>query len=468
MRIYPVLFTLVVTGILITTGCDLEKIDPATPPEAKFTVTNDGCYFPCTITFTNQSTHATSYQWDFGDGNTSTEDNPEHLYNTNGSFTVTLKALGDAGTEDQITATVTIQKPVTFTTFFGNLNDIEENGNDVIELDEGGYVIVGHQEQAPNTDNDGYIVRFDANGQMMWNTHVGGSSYDAFNGIVRAPDGGFMVVGTTYSFGAGGSDMYICKFNSNGTHQFTKTYGGTEYDYGNSIIAVNNGYVMVGAAPDVNFNQDVFLVKTDLNGNKIWEKFLDGGNYESATKIIQTADGGFAIIGFSSAGNNTDMLLIKTNSNGDKIFEKLYGGSEYETAYGIVEYPGGGFVLAGATASFGLGDQDAYIVRTDASGNELWSFPYGVDSYDWFNSIAIAPDGGLVACGTGTQSLLVYLLKIDPSGTKVWERYFDPYYATSIKATRDNGFIITGARNNPTDGEEDLYLIKTDADGNVN
>ncbi|MDX2249399.1 MAG: PKD domain-containing protein [Bacteroidia bacterium] len=468
MRISPHFCTLFIAGFLFLTSCELDPVNPVTPPEAKFTVTNDGCYYPCTVSFANQSTNATSYLWDFGDGVTSTEKDPDHLYDDDGTYTVKLTALGDAGTEDEATTTVTIQKPRTFATFFGNLNEIEENGNDVLELDEGGYVVVGHQEKSPNLDNDGFIVRFDANGQVVWNTAVGGTSYDVFNGVVRASDGGFMVVGTTYSSGAGGSDMYVCKFNSNGSHLFTKTYGGTEYDYGNSIIAVNNGYVLVGAIPDINFQQDVFLVKIDLNGNVIWQKMLDGGNYESGTKIIQTADGGFAITGFSSAGNNTDMMLIKTNANGDKLFEKLYGGAEYESGNGILEYPGGGFVIVGATASFGQGDQDAYIVRTDASGNELWSFPYGVDSYDWFNSIALAPDGGLVACGTGTQSLLVYLLKIDNSGTKVWERYYDSYYATSIKATRDNGFIITGARNNPTDSEEDIYLIKTDGDGNVN
>ncbi|MEZ4824925.1 MAG: hypothetical protein R3C61_01325 [Bacteroidia bacterium] len=146
----------------------------------------------------------------------------------------------------------------------------------------------------------------------------------------------------------------------------------------------------------------------------------------------------------------------------------MEAGNIYRSADEILEYPGGGFILAGATASYGQGEQDAYIVRTDGNGNEIWAFPYGENSYDWVNSVTIAPDGGIVACGTGTQSLLVYLLKVDPSGTKVWERFYDSYYATSIKAASDNGFIITGARNNPSDNEEDVYLIKTDADGNVN
>ena len=166
--------------------------------------------------------------------------------------------------------------------------------------------------------------------------------------------------------------------------KWNKTYGGMADDEAYSVVqTVDGGYAIVGHTYSFGVgNGDFWLVKTDANGNAQWSKTYGGVNYDHAHSVIQTDDGGYAIAGYTYSYGygvpaSPDLWLVKIDANGNMEWNKTYGGTRQDFSDGgLVETSDGGYALAGFTYSFGGGASDFWLVKTDSSGNQQWSKTY--------------------------------------------------------------------------------------------
>jgi hypothetical protein len=154
---------------------------------------------------------------------------------------------------------------------------------------------------------------------IEWRKTFGGTLRDIGSSLIQTTDGGFALVGETFSYGAGETDMWLVKTDANGEHKWDATFGGTEYDDGLSLVqTVDSGFVLVGTTESYGTGEtDMWLVKTDANGEHEWNTTFGGTEYDDGLSLIQTTDGGFAKIGSTKSygAGYADMWLIKTNDS---------------------------------------------------------------------------------------------------------------------------------------------------------
>ncbi len=360
---------------------------------------------------------------------------------------------------------------ITFTKIFNGSNG---SGSSVRQSSEGGFIIAGITFTSGTGQGDVYLIKTDVSGNEIWEKTFGGSERDGGSSVQQTSDGGFIIAGYTFSYGAGSKDVYLIKTDASGNKIWEKTFGGSSDDCGYSLQQTSDsGFIIVGRTESFGAGQgDVHLIKTDASGNEIWEKTFGGSNVEYGYSVQQTSDGGFIIVGFtwSFGAGNTDIYLIKTDVNGNKIWEKTFGGSGYEFGYSVQQTLDDGFIISGSSDSFGVGSSDVYLIKTDATGNKIWDKTFGRSGYDNGVSIRETSDNGFIVVGN-TYSLDsgvtdIYLIKTDANGNKTWEKTFgagDNNSASgySVEQTFDGGFAITGHLS------ADICLIKTDSEGNV-
>lgn len=352
-------------------------------------------------------------------------------------------------------------------------------GNSVVQADDGGYVICGWTTSFGAGNSDVYVVKTNLSGDTLWTRTYGGASDDAAYSIQKTIDGCYIIVGHTNSFGAGGYDVYLLKINSLGDTLWTRTYGGINNDYGNSVEqTTDTGYIISGQTQSYGDGaSDVYLIKTDSIGLIKWTKTFGGTGNEYGNTVHQTTDGGYIVDGstlsFGLAGS-FDNYLVKTDSNGALLWSRVFGGNGDENAGSVLQTNDGNYLLAGITNSFGSGSDDMYLIKTDSVGDTLWTKTYGGINNDEGYSSHITFDGGYIIVGStttfGAGASDMYLIKTNSNGDTLWTRTFggtglDVGY--SVKQTTDSGFIILGITNSFGAGNYDMYLIKTDANGNT-
>jgi len=287
---------------------------------------------------------------------------------------------------------------------------------------DGGYIIAGIKSGAPLAENV-YIVKTDSLGDTLWTKEYGGQNQDEAYEIQQTSDNGYIIVGFTGSYGIGtlyGPNIYLIKIDSIGTQEWFKAIGDTTWEMGFSVQqTVDGGYILVGITNYKDYDtSDVYLIKTDSLGNIIWTQTYGGDNYDYGEKVIETQDGGFIIVGETASfgAGNYDIYVIKTDETGNVQWTKTFGGSNDDTCFDIQEVFGEGYVICGTTQSYGAGGADVYIVRIDVQGNLLWSKTIGGSDYDYGEAICITENrdyiitGNTESFGAGMQD--VYLIKV--------------------------------------------------------
>ena len=196
------------------------------------------------------------------------------------------------------------------------------------------------------------LLFFSVSGQA-WEKIYGGSRYDVGRSVCEASDGGYVIAGQTLSFGAGPSAVYLIKTDASGDSIWTRTYGGSSYDGGNSVCATSDGgYIIAGETLSFGAGGgDVYLIKIDASGNTIWTRTYGGSEYEVGYSVCETSDGGYIIAGQRGRGTDTfiDVYLVKTNASGDTIWTRTYGGSGTDAGRSVCATSDGGYIIAGWT-----------------------------------------------------------------------------------------------------------------------
>ncbi len=354
----------------------------------------------------------------------------------------------------------------------------DDRGSAVQQTADGGYIIAGATNSFGAGGRDVYLVRTTAAGDTLWTRTYGGTNDDAGNAVQQTSDGGYIVAGTTISFGAGDSDVYVIKTNSAGDTQWTRTFGGTRADMGRSVRqTIDGGYIVAGATLSFGvWNHDVYLIKTDDEGNALWSRTYGGSNDDQGNSVVETRDSGYVIVGYTASfgAGNYDYYLIKTNALGDTQWTRTFGGANSDQAYAVCQTSDGGYVATGNADSYGAGSSDVYLVRTNAAGDSLWTRTYGGVGLDWSMAVEQTPDSGLIVAGAtgsfGAGNLDVYLIKTNAAGDTLWTRTYGGAEADkgfSMQRTADGGYVMVGVTGSYGAGGEDVYLIKTNSQGDA-
>jgi len=272
--------------------------------------------------------------------------------------------------------------------------------HELVETSDGGYALAGTLRTAENFDF--WLVKTDAYGNIMWSQTYGGPNIDQALAMVQTSDGGYALAGYTESFGSGSYDCWLIKMDADGNMIWNKTYGGEGGEVGSSLVETSDGgYALGGQITSGGEGFDFFLIKTDEFGNMEWNQTYGGTIWDQAYSLVETSDGGYALAGRTNSfgAGSYDCWLVKIDANGNMQWNQTYGGERWDEAYSLVESPDGGFALAGRTNSFGAGNYDFWLVKTDAIGNMVWNQTYGGTENDCAYSLTMTSDGGFALAG---------------------------------------------------------------------
>ena len=240
-------------------------------------------------------------------------------------------------------------------------------------------------------------------------------------------------------------------------------------DKGYSLIPCSDGgYVVTGTTESA--DKDVILLKTDGNGNQQWLRTYDYG-IDEGFWVEQTNDGGFAVVGNCNSGSGLkNVLLIKTDQLGMEQWHYTYGGALNDEGNCVRQTADGGFIITGYTRSFGGGENDVWLIKTDELGVEQWNRTFGSGNIEIGNHVIIANDGGFaVAAMKGSGSFgYARLIKTDSQGNLLWEQDYLGTQSTtaySVKQNYNQGYALTGY--STQSGIRNLFLITTDSNGNL-
>jgi hypothetical protein len=281
---------------------------------------------------------------------------------------------------------------------------------DIRQTSDGGYImggpslsgISGDKTQANLGLRDYWVVKTDANGVKQWDATFGGTQDDDLKSLRETPDGGYILGGSSHSglsgdkssASQGGDDYWIIKIDANGVKQWDLSFGGPGDDDLKAVLpAPDGGYIVGGSSlsdvggdksQSTQGNEDYWIIKTDANGVKQWDVRFGGSENDFLKSIQLTADGGYIAGGYSASGisgdksqasqGESDYWLVKINANGEKLWDLSFGGDGDDDLKSVEQTADGGYILGGKSTS-GLGgdktqdcqgEEDYWMIKTDA------------------------------------------------------------------------------------------------------
>lgn len=368
-------------------------------------------------------------------------------------------------------------------------------------------------------DDDSQIIFPELNLQLA--KTYGGTKNESGQSIAKTSDGGYVILG--YSQSADGDisdknnesfDFWVLKFDSDHNLQWSKTFGGTDDDRGNTIIQTQDGgYAIIGYTSsndlDISENagaQDYWIVKLNANGDLIWQKSFGYVGSDIGYTLLQSHDGGYLITGVldvtaSGGEGNTrmpnarhaggDYWAIKLDANGNKEWSKYYGGSFTDTPYDAIQTSDNGYIIVGSSDSDDVdisdnkGTYDFWVIKISDTGTLIWEHSFGGSEIDEARAIAHSGDGNFLIVGDTRSSdqnvsqnngaADLWLIKISPDGNLIWEKSFGGSsfdVARSIQKANSN-FIISGSSRSAdgdvtnNNGQNDSWILKIDNSGNL-
>lgn len=352
---------------------------------------------------------------------------------------------------------------------------------------------------------------------ILWEHGNGGNGDDRARDVIETPDGGFLTVGYGNSTDGdmedqhGLDDWLAVKADAEGNPEWSKVYGGSDYDYCYAACnAFGGGYMLAGNTRstdgDVTFNHgltDAWLIKTDTLGNIQWQKTYGGSSYDGILDILPTTDGKYLLVCWANSSDGdvsghhgalySDYWLVKIDTAGAILWQHCYGSNAMDGPFSALETKNGDFVVAGYTEGFD-GDVTAYhggvtdfwVIRMDSAGNLLWEKCLGGSGEDDGYAITEGPGQGfLVAGATDSDDDMVtgfhgwedvWVVALDSLGSLLWERTYGgtgAEEAHSVCRFDQNTFFFSGVcwgvdgDVEATYGNTDGWVVALDSTGAI-
>ncbi len=310
-------------------------------------------------------------------------------------------------------------------------------------------------------------------GQPTWKRVIGGYDVEQVWDVIATADGGFVIVGSTGSFGAMASDVYMFKLDADGTHVWSQLIGGPGVEEARAIVEMNDGgFLLVGSTNAGDFGgYDGLVIRTSAIGEVLWQRNYGGSDWDFLQDIDLDGNDGVWVVGTTfSWGNGGDQWLMHLNADGDTLLSRRYGGISEEEGLSLIRTVDGGCVIAGSQVSE-TGDTDAYVVKVDAAASVEWANSYGGDSLDLARDVIQTMDGGFSLMGS-TKSygpvLEQYHLKLDGSGSEEWHRNWGQVndqegYQLLELPSGEYASIATVSQGGA--GGKDMFLLRSYSDG---
>lgn len=316
--------------------------------------------------------------------------------------------------------------------------------------------------------------------KYKWNCTWGGLSSDEGHAVAVDSLGYIYVVGYTGSFGAGGYDMVVVKYDGNGVQQWNQTCGKSNTDecYGVTIDSLDNiylaGYIEISGPG----TSDMVVVKYDRNGVQQWNRTWGGVNDDDGYGVTVDSLGNVYLAGctLSFGAGETDMALVKYNGNGVQQWNRTWGGTEFDCCFGIAVDSLGNVYLAGHTSSFSAGpaDIDMVLVKFDENGVQQWYCTWNGGSDDIGQAVAVDSSNNVYLAGyTSVWETVGFawdlvVVKYDENGIQQWNQTWGGAvsdYGSGITVDPSGAVYCAGTTRSFGAGERDLVLVKLNGNG---
>ncbi len=298
-------------------------------------------------------------------------------------------------------------------------------GNQVHQTSDGGYIICGTASSFQNKQFAHFLTKTNSHGNRLWRAIVSEAKYDDFNTLIPTSDKGYIICGTK-NISDKRSAISLYKINSKGYFEWEKTFRKKVKNFGKSITVSKSGnYFVCGYSENDAGIKSLYCFACDAKGNLLWN-YLDSGVYPSVANSIAINSDGDLIIGgyieksFSEGGQ--EGLFLKMSNKGEVLWQKTFGGRNDDGFNAVIQTSKGGYALCGYTKSYGNGLNDIWLVKTDYKGEIEWQKTFGGRADDLGNS---------------------------------------------LEQCSDEGFVIAGETNSLGSGWNDIYVIKTNKNGNA-
>ena len=350
-------------------------------------------------------------------------------------------------------------------------------GYSIQPTSDGGYIIVGFTDSFGAGNTDIWLLKVNSNGDTVWTKTFGGAEEDEGWCVLETTDGGYIISGHTKSFGPGEEDLWLIKTNITGDTVWTKIYGGLDDDkYFILRQTLGQGYIILGQTRSIGAGfDDLWVLKTDVDGDTIWTKTYGDSLDNNVGSIELTMDGGYIITGTTelNSSGEQDIWLIKINEYGDTLWTKKIGGysSERITPNSVQQTSDGGYIIFASSESYGSGGEDVWLIKTDENGDTLWTRSYGGSQDD----VSIcghqtSDDGYILLARTssyGAGQIDIWLIRTDSIGNVLWTKTLGGLLydiGVTLQSTNEGGYIIAGATASFASNGIDLWLICLEPD----
>jgi len=312
-------------------------------------------------------------------------------------------------------------------------------------------------------------------GSFEWNRTWGGGTYDFGYGVAVDSLDNVYFVGTTYSFGAGGGDMVLVKYDGNGVQQWNRTWGGANWDHGNGVAvdSSDNVYLVGGTRSFGAGYDDMVLVKYDGDGEQQWNRTWGGGDDDYGNGVAVDSFDNVFVAGttYSFGAGYDDMVLVKYDSNGTQQWYRTWGGDDDDYGNGVAVDSLDNVYLVGTNYSFGA-DTDMVLVKYDGNGTQQWNRTWGRANWAYGNGVAVdSLDNVYVAGDTyriGTRYTDMVLVKYDGNGMQQWNRTWgggDGDYGNGVAVDSLDNVYLAGETRSFGAGSAVMVLVKYDGNG---
>jgi len=329
-----------------------------------------------------------------------------------------------------------------------------------------GFILAGSATLSILGGSDAILIKIDKEGRIEWSKVYGGSQNEEIHSVHQTIDGGFIMSGSTNSFGFGGSDFFIAKLDQSGSAEWARVFGGASNDVSISAFRTPDaGYLMGGYTYSFGAgNVDALLIRLDSNGNPIWIKVFGQESYDMPRSIIPVSDGGFVVTGGRKQPdcNDLDIYVSKYNQDGNAQWTNIFDGNNDEEALSITQTTNHDLIVAGWTKSFGGGDLDFIVLRMDPDGDVEYCGDYIKKQIIESKSEIVNSKIISIIHKDVTSKIFSKTQRIASSAVNIEAKDICPIVHTIFASSGYGGKITPSGQNEVTSGEEKTFIIQAD------